>query len=57
MLDQSCLINNEVAIDKFYKRMEEAKQLKAIRESQDYIGSGHHRQGKLTVPEAPDFEL
>lgn len=51
------MINNEVAIDKFLRRMDEAKQLRDIRDNKDYIGSGVHWQGKLTVPEAPDFEL
>lgn len=37
--------------------MEEAKKIKSYQEGQDYIGSGTHWEGKLTVPEAPDFEL
>lgn len=37
--------------------MEEAKYLRESREGRDMIGSGTHWAGKLTVPEAPDFEL
>ncbi len=50
---------NEEAIQKFYERMEAAKINRLDKEKweEDMIGTGKHWQGRLTVPEAPEFEL
>jgi len=48
---------NEESIDKFYQRMMQAQMLRESRDSDELIGSGKHWEGKLTIPEAPDFEL